>query len=275
MSPELYDFNAPDADIILVPTPPGDTVFRVHRCILASASPLFRDMFTLPQPTTLDDGKLPQLVLSEDHSTIDSLLRFIYPVPNPTINNLDELVPVLGATVKYDCEAVTTVLRKILLSPEFVREHPTRVFAIACRFDLEDEAKAASRFTLGINILECPLSDDLKYITAYSYYRLLDLHRRRAKAAQELLKLSEGVKCMQCNGSSYGIFMAPKWWTEFEQRAKQELSVRPTTDVIFDLAFLGETASAAGCLRCPGSMFDSYKFLQMLKQQIDDLPATI
>jgi hypothetical protein len=185
------------------------------------------------------------------------------------------LAPILGAAVKYDCDAVVSVLRNILLSPDFVRIYPTRVFAIACRYDLEDEAKIASRFTLGINVLDCPISDDLKYISAFSYHRLLDLHRRRAKAAQDLLKLSEGVKCMQCNGSSYGLFMPPKWWTEFEKRAKQELSVRPTTDIIFDLAFLGETASAAGCLRCPGSMFDSYKFLQLLKKQIDDLPATI
>src|ERR1700730_11888030 len=195
-SPELYEFNAPDADIILVSTPPGETVFRVHQCILATASPLFRDMFTLPQPPTSDD-KLPQITLSESHNTIDSLLRFIYPVPKPTITSLDELAPILGAAVKYDCDAVVTVLRSILLSPDFVRKYPTRVFAIACRYDLEDEAKIASRFTLGINVLDCPISDDLKYITAYSYHRLLDLHRRGTKAAQDLLKPSEGVKCMQ------------------------------------------------------------------------------
>jgi hypothetical protein len=207
--------------------------------------------------------------------TLDALLRFNNPIPDPEVKTLDELSPILGAAVKYDCTTVITTLCQLLLSPRFIQTAPSRVFAIACRYDLEEEARIASRYTLNTNVLDCPLSEDLKYITAYSYHRLLDLHRRRAEAAQELLKVPDEVKCMQCNGSNYGVLAPPKWWMEFERRARDELRVRPTTDVIFSLGFLAQIASAVQCQRCPGSILDSHKFLERLKQRMDDLPATI
>ena len=274
MVSSIYEFSADDADVILVSSEPKPTEFRVHRCILAAASPFYRDMFALPQSTS-HDKQLPVIPVSETSPTLDGLLRFVYPVPDPHISSLDELVPILGAAVKYDFVAVIHTLRKLLLVPRFVKLAPTRVFAIACRFDLEDEARLASQHTLTVNILDCPISEDLKYITAYSYHRLLDLHRRRASAAQEILRLPQELKCSQCNGSGYSVFGAPKWWYEFERRAREELAVRPTTDVIFEMSFLAQMASAAGCQRCPGSVFDSIKYLQELKRKIDELPATI
>jgi hypothetical protein len=270
----VYEFNACDTDVILLSNDAKPTEFRVHRCILAAASPFYRDMFTLPQ-TPLPDKQLPVIPVSESTPTLDALLRFVYPVRDPHVGSLDELVPILGAAVKYDFASVIHTLRQLLLSPRFLQTAPTRVFAVACRFDLDDEARIASQHTLKVNILDCPLSEDLKYITAYSYHRLLDLHRRRARAAQEMLKLPQELKCTQCNGSGYSVFGAPKWWYEFEKRAKEELALRPTTDVIFSMSFLAQTASAAGCQRCPGSVFDAMKYLQDLKRKIDELPATI
>jgi len=221
------------------------------------------------------ETELAIIPVSETAPTLDRLLRFIYPVPDPSITTLDELSPVLGAAVKYEFSAVLGTLRKLLISREFVTKQPTRVFAIASRYELEAEAKLASQYTLSINILDCPLSDDLKHITAYSYHQLLDLHRKRAEAALELLQYPEQVKCMQCNGSSFNIFMPPKWWTEFEKLAREELRVRPTTEKIFDMEFLARSASAANCQRCPGSLLDSYRELEGLKKKIDALPSTI
>lgn len=56
---------------------------------------------------------------------------------------------------------------------------------------------------------------------------------------------------------------------------QEELSVRPTSDVIFDMAFLARAASAADCHRCSGSVLNAHAFLRDLKQSIDELPATI
>lgn len=219
MSQTHYAFNAPNADVVLVSTP-DLSEFRVHRCILSTASPFFSDLFSLPQPPSDCPERPPVISVAESSKTLETLLRYVYPIPNPSISTLDELNLVLGAALKYDFAVVVETLRRLLTAREFLETSPTRVFAIASRHDLEEEAKLASRYTLNINILDCPLSDDLKYITAYSYHRLLNLHRRRSQAAQALLKLPENVKCMQCNGSSYGIFLAPKWWDKFMEMAK-------------------------------------------------------
>ncbi|KAF8885745.1 hypothetical protein BD779DRAFT_1442116 [Infundibulicybe gibba] len=274
ISRSAYRFDAQDADVVLVSCEQEcPTEFRVHRCILAAASSFFSSMFSLPQP--LEAEKLPRIIVSEPRSTLETLLRFVYPIPNPAITSLDELVLILGAASKYDFNVVIDILRKLLIAPRFLISSPTRVYAIACRYDLEHESKIASTYTLNINILDAPLSEDLKYITAFSYHRLLDLHRKRAQAAQASLRIPETVKCAQCNGSSVSVFGQPKWWIEFERMAKEELAARPTTAVIFSVEFVAKATRETNCQRCPGSMLDSWSFLQELKADIDSLPSTI
>ena len=268
----IYTFDACDADLILLSK--DEVEFRVHRCILAAASPFFEHMLRLPQPA--DDALVPIVPVSEMGVHVDSLLRFVYPIPNPILTTLDELNPILEAASKYDFPCVIAILRKRLVAPSFLEDSPTRVFAIASRFELEEEAQLASKYTLNINILGCPLPDDLKHISAHSYCRLLVLHKKRAEAAQALLQIPDEVKCMQCNG--HGIassFAPPKWWNTWKDLAKTELSERPTSDVIFSMGFLAKAAAMTGCPRCAGSILHSHVFLQDLKRKIDELPATI
>jgi hypothetical protein len=268
-----YQFDSPDADVILVSHPPEKcSEYRVHQCILAAASPFIRVMFTLPQPKS---NALPVIPVSEDQTTLDLLLALVYPIPDPPIPDLGSLGRVLAAAVKYDFTKAISTLRKLLVCPRFLESEPLRVFAIATRYELEEEAKLASGRTLSISIFDEPLSDDLKHVTAHSYHRLLDLHRRRALGAVELVKWPGEIVCMQCNGSSYGVLVPPRWWIEFERMAKEELRVRPTTEKVFALGFYARAAHASNCQRCPGSLLDSYKALDILKGQIDALPSTI
>lgn len=232
---ELY---TSDSDVLLLSS--DNTEFSVHRCILAAASPFFEDMFTLPQPPAhLANEELhPVVPVTEPSSTVHALLRFVYPVSHPTISSLDELATILGAAVKYDFLGAISSLRKQLISPTFLRDDPMRVFAIANRYDFENEAQVASRYTLSIAILDRPLSDDLRFITAHSYHRLLVLHKKRSDDAQALLEIHEDVQCLQCAGPYYGAFVPPKWWKEFYRMAREELAVRPTTDIIFGMRSL-------------------------------------
>ncbi|KAJ8589474.1 hypothetical protein M405DRAFT_817855 [Rhizopogon salebrosus TDB-379] len=234
-------------------------------------------MFALPQPPEpLAKGESrPVIPMSEPGSTLHTLLRFIYPVPHPTISSLDEFATVVGAAIKYDLLGVISSLRQQLISPVFLRDDPIRVFAIASLYDFEDEARIASRHTLSTPILDRPLTDDLRLITAHSYHRLLVLHKKRSDDAQALLKIPGDVKCVECAGPYYGRFIPPKWWREFKRMARVELAERPTTDIIFDMAFLGQAAKASGCGRCAESILESHQFFSDLKRQIDDLPSTI
>ncbi|KAF5317623.1 hypothetical protein D9758_005915 [Tetrapyrgos nigripes] len=275
-NPRTYEFDASDADVILTPDNCEDSLvkFRVHKIILTTSSRFFDDLFTLPQKDS-SKNDIPVIAMSEPASILDALLRLAYPVPDPHIETLDDLIPVLEAANKYDFLEVICNLRKMLISPRFLDPDPVRVFCIACRYDLKEEALAASRHTLRIDVLNYPLCDDLKHISAHSYHRLINLHRRRSSAAQELLKLPYDVKCPQCNGVGHCIYNAPKWWYEFLKRAKAELSARPTTSVIFTISFLAEAAVATGCMRCPGSMLESLKYLESIKKQIDALPCEL
>ncbi|OAX36942.1 hypothetical protein K503DRAFT_850657 [Rhizopogon vinicolor AM-OR11-026] len=269
------DIYTSNSDVLLLSS--DNVKFSVHRCILAAASPFFQDMFALPQPPArpVNEEWRPVIPVAEPASTMHALLRFVYPVPHSIISSLDELVTILGAAVKYDFLGAISSLRKQLISPAFLSDDPARVFAIASRYDFEDEAQVASQHTLSIAILDSPLSDDLRFITAHSYHRLLVLHKKRSENAQALLKIPEDVKCLQCAGPYYGAFVPPKWWKEFERMAREELAVRPTTDIIFGMTFLGRAAKASGCGRCAESILECHEFLLDLKRQIDDLPSTI
>ncbi|KAF8967440.1 hypothetical protein BDZ97DRAFT_1903337 [Flammula alnicola] len=241
-----YQFDSADADVILLTTEAEcSTEFHVHKCILAAASPFFYDMFSLPQEDTSFVKKLPIIPVSE------------------TI------------AIKYDFITAITTLRKLLISPQYLQSSPIRVYAIACQFELEEEAKVASRHTLNVSLLDAPPCEELRYISAYDYHRLLALHRRRSLAALNLIKVPVDLKCMHCNSSAFTMHDAPKWWYEFERKAKEELAVRPATDVIFGMEFLFNAAQASGCTRCPESVLDSWKFLQSLKEAIDAVPSTV
>ncbi|KAL4255549.1 BTB domain-containing protein, partial [Pleurotus pulmonarius] len=210
-----YEFNASDADIVLVSNDAEPFEFRAHKCILAAASPFFRTMFSLSHhnPPSSTTPALPLIPVSEPKTIIETLLQFIYPIPDPPISTLEELTSMLGAAIKYEFECLIASLRKLLISPHFLTSQPVRVFAIACRFDLDEEAQLASRYTLRVNVLDCPLSDELKHISAYSYHQLLDLHRRRARAARELVVYApDSVKCALCTGGIHAMFRSPKWW---------------------------------------------------------------
>ncbi|KAI0737701.1 hypothetical protein C8Q80DRAFT_1222748 [Daedaleopsis nitida] len=273
MSP-LFDF--PDADLVLrSSSPPSDADihhypcvdFRVHRCVLSAASSFFEAMLSLPQPSTESRDTLPIIPFTETAAVLEILLRYVYPVSDPVIGTLDESVPALEAARKYDVTVAIDGLRRRLVAPEFLTASPLRVYAIASRYELEDEARTASHATLDVGLHDLPLHADLKGMSGYAYHQLLLLHERRARSALALLKLPADVACMLCNGRHGAVDGPPKWWGVYRERAAEELRVRPTARV--------QAARGAGCERCAGSILASYWFFEDLRRDIDALPATV
>lgn len=274
------EFDSDDADLILLSRNPP-TEFHVHSTILAAASPFFHDMLTLPQPPS-DPNSLkkskPVIPVTESTDTLASILHFVYPLPDPELASLDELPPLLDAAIKYDFTSVIFTLRRLLVSHSNLRISPIQVYAIASRFDLEEEAQIASSYTLGHSVLDGPLCEDLKYISAWQYHRLLDLHRTRSKRAQEIIDSANcptEIKCMQCNSSLYTAHGQPKWYYEWEKEAKLELAARPVSDVIFSMPFIGNATQKAGCARCSESVFQCWQWLVEMKDRIDNLPRIV
>ncbi|KAJ6626205.1 hypothetical protein B0H10DRAFT_2429999 [Mycena sp. CBHHK59/15] len=169
------------ADVILRSSDNHD--FRVYRTILSLVSPVFKDMFTLPQPDV--QSELPVIPVQETGVVLDRMLRFCYPGSNVTIETLDQLREVLEVLIsKYDARRFVS-LGKIYLRG-YIEAHPVSVFAIACYHGWEDVARAAAKESLKLP-LRTPTYGrpvELKCITADSYHSLLQYHYLCGTAAQ-------------------------------------------------------------------------------------------
>jgi hypothetical protein len=118
------------------------------------SSAVFRTMLSLPQPAT--EGNLPVVDLPETAATIETLLRFMYPIEDPEISSLSALSGVLASAIKYEASVVAIRLRKLLISEEFLKADPFHVYAIAARYELNEEVVIAARRTLSVDILHSP-----------------------------------------------------------------------------------------------------------------------
>lgn len=84
MTKQHPDWWFPDGSIVVLAQ---DTGFRVHMSLLARHSPVFRDVFALPQPAKLDtddDASLqgvPFVEVSDDVYDMSCMLHVIYDGP--------------------------------------------------------------------------------------------------------------------------------------------------------------------------------------------------
>lgn len=260
MSSPLNDVSLPSGGVILRSS---DAVeFKVYENILALASPVFKDMFSLPQaPQTSSDASsesgqadgLPVVDLSEKSATLDMLLRIIYPVVPPafkgvssngTVTDAAQLIkcvePVLEAALKYDMRIVVKQLcSKLLDASNQVRPDGTvvddtlavRVYVPACRFRLRDEACIAASAALRGRVRGV-FCDGLRSINAAHYFRLLEYHEKAVNAVLPLFRLQNVPKehrdimgcgrCDKVNGRS-GKEVARCWLNFFEEA---EVTVR-------------------------------------------------
>jgi hypothetical protein len=179
-------FNWPDGDVILRSTRgTASRDFRVHKLILSLASPVFKDMFKIPQPLSgAAEADIVDLV--DPPRAVELILRFIYPFPPPRIDNLTLLSEVLALTDKYDIEAARSQLRISLLG--FARSEPLRVYAVAYQLGFQDEMKIASSYAMSINLPElAELPDEFRSIPATAYHHLILLHTRHHKKTKPVV----------------------------------------------------------------------------------------
>ncbi|THG97204.1 hypothetical protein EW026_g4748 [Hermanssonia centrifuga] len=132
-------FNNIKTDIILQTS--DDVQFHVWSIILAEASLVFRDMFTLPQPTISQTA--PVIPVSEASQVIDPLLRLCYPVDDPALTDLSLLGRVWEAARKYALDEATKLATTAVHA--FISTSPLQVFALACRLEAEEEVKLAAK----------------------------------------------------------------------------------------------------------------------------------
>jgi len=160
------NFDAPDADIILRALGPPKHDFRVHKVLLSLASPVFKDMFSLPQPTLGDSAEstvaeVEIVEVTDPADALDIVLRIIYPFDPPSLDgNFNTIVECLVIADKYDIKRAKLQLCSALT--RMGATEPLRVYAVASRFGFANLVDStSSHIILSVHLAGIPeLPDD-------------------------------------------------------------------------------------------------------------------
>ncbi|KAJ3480027.1 hypothetical protein NLI96_g8649 [Meripilus lineatus] len=82
-------------------------------------------------------------LLAEDGATLDHMLRRVYHVGPASLGSLDKVTEVLEASLKYQLVEVFEETKLALQN--FAQKDPRPAYAIAIRFNLEDQARIAAK----------------------------------------------------------------------------------------------------------------------------------
>jgi len=197
-----YQFTADDADIVLRATRcevPRE--FRVHKIILSIASSVFKDMFDIPQPvpsTTPVGPAIPVIDVDDDPDDLETFLRMIYPFGPPATPTLDAISRALVIFDKYQVQGSSLQpIRSLLVSPEFLKNDPIRVYSLACGSKLKEEADLAAPYTSSLDVLSSACEEDIRRMTGMEYHRILILAKQRRLRSQTYI-LNNPTTCSGC-----------------------------------------------------------------------------
>jgi BTB/POZ domain len=92
-------FDVPEASLILRSSDVVD--FRVHKPVLSMASPIFKDLLSLPQPSESESvDRLPVVQLPEGSELLNCLVSMLYPVRTVIPNSYDKVSCLLSTSQK-------------------------------------------------------------------------------------------------------------------------------------------------------------------------------
>ncbi|KAG1734080.1 uncharacterized protein EDB91DRAFT_1147440 [Suillus paluster] len=168
-------------------------------------------MFDLPQPRRNHSDEtfdgLDVIQVSENNRTLDMLLRFCYPaaIKDPSLEDMNDVEEVLEAAMKYGMEEIEERVRKAMVAPSLLESNSARLFAIACRYGLEPEARIAARYSLhhpaptqDTHAITCLPNDVMKGLAAY-----------RSKCSHAARTLCDNLDWLK-QSQTHSFY---EWWT--------------------------------------------------------------
>lgn len=270
MSDSPYTFDAPDADVILRAGSKEPKDFHVHKVVLAIASTVFRDMFTIPQPPQpAESGIAPPVIpITDPAGVFEIFLRLIYPIEPPVINSLQLVDQLFRVTEKYMASGVHAKLRPILLSPSFLKNDPIYVYIIAHRTNLDKEAKLTIPHTFNIDLIQDIPHNKLRAMTTEEYHTLLIQHSIRR---DQIVKVVDEISRKKA-----GFGDGCRCFGELRREIRLQISRKPFVDrVILEkcVSFVRESVSAIPCNTryCDLTLEGSPEFLSDLMGRINKM----
>ncbi|KAK6969394.1 BTB domain-containing protein [Favolaschia claudopus] len=264
-------FDSVDADVIFRT---ADRVeFRLHRTVLSLISPVFRAMFSLPQPQT--SPAIPIVDVSEASHIFDKAMRFIYPGACTTIDSPSDLWDILNVLIhKYDVHYIVPAAREQLR--KFLHDEPLAVFIVAYTFEWNDLSIEAAKQTLKLPLRSVTslAPKELAHFPAAVYHNLLRYHYLCGAAAKneadDLTRLpfpNEYVwfSCMDCDGASLGWYLADgrahnvrKWFGEYLDKVPLLVMECPSMDITCHISIQDALKGASGCETCRAKAFGQF-----------------
>ncbi|KAJ6507665.1 hypothetical protein DFH09DRAFT_1000133 [Mycena vulgaris] len=261
-------FDEPSADVILTSSDGID--FHVQRVVLSLASPVFKDMFRLPQP--VDNPEIPRILMAESAVVLDRMLRFFYPGAEPVVSSIGDLREILDiAVLKYDIQYIVPVAKKYLQL--YIDTHPIPAFALACRHEWKGLAIDAARSSLKFPVRSFGSDSppELQYITGNNYHALLQYHAACSTASVATTSSLRWIptpdqhvwstcrSCLRCTetcilsdgNSSY----VREWFLNYMKAAKKALKAEPLARVD-DPKLMNGAVKAMKCDNCRSVGFD-------------------
>ncbi|KAG1734072.1 uncharacterized protein EDB91DRAFT_1147423 [Suillus paluster] len=257
-------FNNPDCDIILRST--DGVHFHVFKLILSLMSPVFKDMFTLPQNNLQSDVlSVPVIPVAESSTTLKSLLLLCYPATTPTFVSWNDANAMMKAATKYDMQGALSRAGD-LITAQFLPDHSLDLYALSCRFGWEHNARVAATSALKIKDLGRPSGafDGMEDITALDYHRLLVYHYNCSVRCSSALSSTVNMQWRRCTcrnssikmlqvGNSRDVGIAP-WFDEYLVSSGKELFARPCESTLREsTSYHRAIVKAAECSSCRSS----------------------
>ncbi|KAF8262667.1 hypothetical protein EI94DRAFT_1687838 [Lactarius quietus] len=175
--PDCLDTS--EADVVLRSS--DNANFLVHKAILSSSSPVFRDIFSLPQsPNSGTVDGLPVVDISEDAELVRSLVTFLYPIPSEIPASYGRILALLASAQKYDMDAVLSSIRGEISRRQLPKLDGTqafRAYAIASNFRLIPEMNVAAPLTLCYPMTFEHLEGDLRLFQRWALHELANYRK--------------------------------------------------------------------------------------------------
>jgi hypothetical protein len=290
-------FDDPEADVIIRSS--NNIDFYVFKTLLSFSSSVFKDMFYVaqgkPEDDELKDG-LQVIPTSDSAETWRILFRFLYPcgaAGQSTLNSLDEFSRAIEASRKYGITRAEEMIIAELIAPRFSKANPMRIYALACQYGLEAEAREAAKQTLCIPILGRPYVVELENMAASHYHRLQEYHQCCGIVASEVAANTEWIQPSSFVGFSShdvcgkegrkatladgNIRRVATWWADYMMFAETALEDCPVgaTVVASDL-MCDVLRNANRCPYCSCQAYDEMRaFGAMFAAEVDRVVAKV
>jgi len=298
----LEPSDASDANIVIRSS---DFVnFKVHKHVLAVASPFFKDLLSLPQPPDSEsvDG-LPVVQLSEDSELLSTLVSMLYHLHLVIPNSYDKVLYLLAACQKYEMASVQLSIRAGVSHGVFPKPNGAEAFsayAIASGKGLIPEMENAARQTLNHPMTFEILGEGLRLFEGWALRNLACFRKRcrdnLVRCFESFLQLGQPpfnvwIPCTRL--TQYSSYMytysnldrettghSPSWLTELFQRYLDKLREEFSKPLFSPHSIHREYLSALqvhiasySCISCP--RVHALKGVQFCKDLEDSLTRAL